>query len=147
MPNDSAQFAFPMNTSEDNSDTGLWRLTSDQRHQIYEEEKRRIEQSAPMLSKQTKIVAGVYLLGCVLIYFGIPRSGMDFYLTRQWTYQPETDIFRSLVNAALELTRPFIAVVICGWAVAIPPLLVWGLWSYGEDIVRFFRRLFHRDHE
>jgi hypothetical protein len=48
---------------------------------------------------------------------------MDFYLTRQWTYQPETDIFRSLVNAALELTRPFIAVVTCGWAVAIPPFV------------------------
>ena len=151
-----------MNASGDDPDipSGIhpsrWRQFSEeekrtikQRRRIYEEEKRSIELSAPavMFSKRTKIVAGVYLLGCVLIYFGIPQSVLDFCGTRQWKYQPETDIFRSLGNAALELIRPFIAVVVCGWAVAIPPLLVWGLWSYGEDIVRFFRRLFHREPE
>jgi hypothetical protein len=119
-----------MSTSGDDTDTTLaprgladeqWRRFSEeekriikQRRQIYEEEKRSIEQSAPLLSKRTKIMAGVYLLGCVLIYFGIPQSVIDFCGTRQWKYQPETDIFRSLVNAAAELARPFIAVVICG---------------------------------
>jgi hypothetical protein len=129
-----------MNASGDDTDTILAsRLTAERRRRIYEDEKRLIEQSAPVFSKRTKIVAGVYLLGCVLIYFGIGRSAMDFYLTRQWTYQPEPEFADAFIEAVMVLIRPFAAVVVCGWAVAIPPLLVWGLWSYGEDIVRFCR--------
>jgi len=105
-----------MDTSKDDSDEDiLWRLTADQRQQIYNEEKRRMKQSAPMFSKQTKILIVAYLLGCVLIYFGIPQSFIAFCGTGQWTYKPETDIFGSLVNAAVELIRPFLAAVVCAW--------------------------------
>ena len=105
-----------MDTSKDDSDEDiLWRLTADQRQQIYNEEKRRRKQSAPMFSKQTKILIVAYLLGCVLIYFGIPQSFIAFCVTGQWTHKPETDIFGSLVNAAVELIRPFLAAVVCAW--------------------------------
>jgi hypothetical protein len=67
-----------MNASGDETDTTLAsRRTAEQRRRIYEEEKRLIEHSAPVFSKRTKIVAGMYLLGCVLIYFGIPRGAVD----------------------------------------------------------------------
>jgi hypothetical protein len=135
-----------MNTSGDDTDTALlWRLTADQRQQIYEEEKRRIEQSAPAFSTRTKILAVVYLLGCALLYFGLPQSVIEFCGTRNWKYEPEADIFLSLLNAVGELIRPFLAFLICGWTVAIPAALVFGVWSCGNALLRFFRRLFNRD--
>ena len=158
------QFAFPMNASGDDTDTTLaplgitdarWREFSEeqkriimQRRRIYEEEKRLIdsfvERSAPVLSTRTKIVAGVYLLGCVLIYFGIPQSMIKLCGTGQWKYQPETEFFVVLFNSAVQLIRPFIAV----WVIAIPVVFVWGLWVWGAHVFRSFRRrLFHRDHE
>jgi len=45
-----------METSRNDFDKSiLFRLTAEQKKYIYEEEKRRIEQSAPILSKQAKI--------------------------------------------------------------------------------------------
>ena len=132
-----------------------WRLFSEeekriikQRRRIYEEEKRSIEleqeRSAPLFSKRTKIVAGVYLLGCVLIYFGIPQSIIELCGTGQWKYQPETEFFGVLVGSAVQLIRPFLAV----WVIAIPVVFVWGLWVWSAGVFQSFRRrLFHHDHE
>ena len=105
---------------------------------------RAVRTGRTVLSKRTKIVAGVYLLGYVLIYFGIPQSIIELCGTGQWKYQPETEFFGVLVGSAVTLIRPFLAV----WVIAIPVVFVWGLWCMGADLFRSFsRRLFHRDHE
>jgi uncharacterized membrane protein HdeD (DUF308 family) len=135
-----------MNSSQDDTDTAaLWRLTAEQRQQIYEEEKHRIAHTTPAVSKRTTIIAAVYLLGCLLIYFGITKAVMDFWSTHTWKLKPESEFFKSLVNAAVTLIRPFLAVVLTFWAVAIPLGIVLGLWSWGADIVRFLKRMVNRD--
>jgi Trk-type K+ transport system membrane component len=79
---------------QDDADTvALWRLTAEQRRQIYEEEKSRIEKASPEFSKRTKIIAAIYLLGCLLLYFGISTAVMEFWSTRTWTLKPESQIF------------------------------------------------------
>jgi hypothetical protein len=136
----------PMNPSQDDADTtNLWRLTAEQRRQIYEEEKRRIEHTTPTFSKRTWIIAAVYLLGCLLLFFGITNAVMDFWSTHTWNLKPESDFFESLIEAAVTLIRPFLAVVLTFWAVVIPPAIVWGLWLWGADIPRFLKRLVNRD--
>lgn len=122
-----------------------WQLTDEQRQQIYEEEKRRIEKSLPMLSQKAKILIAVYSLGCLLTYFGIPATFIDFCGTRQWVYQPESDIFRSLFYAAVELIRPFLAVVIMSWVVFIPAGLIWGTWNCAADFIKFCKRLVNKN--
>jgi len=84
------------------------------------------------------------LFGCLLLYFGVPQSLIDFCGTHRWAYQPETDILASLFNAAVELVRPFLAVLICGWAVAIPVGVVWGFLLWGNDLLEFLRKLTNR---
>jgi len=125
----------------------LWRLTAEQRQQIYEEEKRRIEQAAPAVSRKTMVIAAVYLLGCLLIYFGVVHAIVDFWATRRWNLQPELGFFESLINAAVTLIRPFLAVVLTFWAVAIPAGVVWGAWLWGADLVGFVKRVVNRDRE
>lgn len=119
----------------------LWQLTTEQRHEVYEQEKRRIEESAPAFSKRTKFFFALYILGCVLLYFGIPQSFIDFCGTRQWTYQPEKDIFVSIVNGAIELIRPFLAVLICFWFLLIPIGIVW---FSGGGLLKFVKKLIKR---
>jgi hypothetical protein len=80
----------------------------------------------------------------VLLYFGVPRSFADFYATHRWTYEPETDILTSLVNAAVELIRPFLAVLVCGWAIAIPVGIVVGCFAYAHDLIEWLRDLTNR---
>ena len=152
-----------MNASGDDTDTtppsGIsewrWRYFSEEekgiikeRRRIYEEEKRSIEleqkRSAPLFSKQTLIVAGVYLLGCVLIYSGIPQSLLDWCGTGQWKYQPETEFFYVLVGSAVQLIRPFLAAWMIGFVIAVPVMFAWFLWVSFKS---FIKRLFHRDHE
>jgi hypothetical protein len=129
-----------MNTSQDDL-VDLWRLTAEQRRQIYEEEKRRIAETSPMFSKMTKIIVAIYVLGCLLLYSGVTQAVVGFWCTHTWKLQPEPDFFWSLLGAAVSLTRPFLAVVGTFWAVAIPPLILWGFWV---DIVRFVKRLMNR---
>lgn len=137
-----------MDRSRDQSEPDVFRqLTADQRLQIYEQEKSRIKQATPALSKKTKILIAVYFFGCVLVYFGIPGTLMDFCGTHQWSYKPETDIFQSLFNAAIELIRPFLAAAICGIPVAIVWLIGIGLWSWGSDLVQYLRKLTNRNDE
>lgn len=97
------------------------------------------------MSRTVKIVIGVYIFGCLLIFFGAPHTFLNFCATYQWEYMPETSIFRSLLNASAELIRPFLAVVICGWAIFIPLAIPLALWSYGTDISSFFRDRKNRD--
>jgi hypothetical protein len=116
-------------------------LTPNQSQRIREEKAHRRQHAAPAFSKRIKVCCAVYLLGCVLLYFGVPESFIDFYATHEWTYEPETDILASLFNAAVELIRPFLAVVMCGWAVAIPVGIVLGFLSWGHDLLQYLRRL------
>ncbi len=137
-----------MSTSRDESDTPLlWRLTADQRRQIYEDEKRRIEQSAPLFSRRTKILAVTYLVGCVLQYFGIPWSLIEFYRTRQWRYQPDPDFVKSLGEATVQLIMPFLTVYAFVAMVALPVGLVFGVICWISDLLRWLKNLFNRDKE
>lgn len=122
----------------------LWRLTAEQRREIYEQEKRRIERTSPTISNQTKILLAIYILGCILMYFGIPQSFIDFCGTRRWTYQPEKDVFLSIFKGAVEIIRPFLAVVICFWVVFIPVGIVWVL---GGDLLKYLKRLINYRNE
>jgi len=127
-----------------NDEDVLWRLTADQRQQIYEEEKRRIEQSPKQLSRNAKTQIAVYLFGCVLIYFGIAQSLLDFTGTRQWLYRPETVLPLSLFNAAWELARPFAA----GYLFGVPCyLVVFVLREYSPALLRFLKRSTNSDNE
>lgn len=128
-----------------NENVDLWRLTDEQRIQVYEEEKRRIKQNSPIFSKKTKIYISVYLLGCLLLYFGITNAAMDFWSTKKWNIQPEPDLFYSLFDAAILLIRPLLAVVLTFWTVAIPIGLVLGLWIWGTEIISFIKKVINRN--
>lgn len=146
-----------MNTPEDDPKTDLlWRLTADQRRQVYEEEKRRIEQAASTFSNKTKTLIGVYLFGCVLIYFGITESIVEFWQKRQWVNKPGADIVPLLVNAVVELSRPFLAVVSTFWFGVATLLSTWFhgipvgiilllLFIFNDRLLQFIRRLVKRD--
>ncbi|MCX5633327.1 MAG: hypothetical protein NTW93_06620 [Phycisphaerae bacterium] len=131
-------------SKEQSESVSIWQLTDEQRQQIYEEEKRCIEKTSPMLSKRAIFYVAVYFFGCLLLYFGIPQAFIDFCGTRQWTYQPESNIFVSLLNAAVELIRPFLAVVITFWVVAVPAGIIWGVWILGNNFIKFFKRLVNK---
>jgi hypothetical protein len=134
-----------MSVPNESETVALWQLTIEQRRQIYEEEKCRIERDLPVFSKGTKIIAAVYLLGCMLCYFGIARAAIEFWGTFKWRLQPEPNLFYELIEAAVVLLRPFLAVPMTFWAVAIPPLMIWGLWLGGVDAIGFLKRLIKRD--
>lgn len=87
------------------------------------------------MSKRTKIIIGVYLFGCLLLYFGTVNTLTHFCDTKQLKYLPEKNLLSSLVESAVCLLRPFLAVVICGWAIIIPL----ALFLHGADIYRFIR--------
>lgn len=113
-----------MHTLNDESENTLCRLTAEQRQQIYEEEKHRIDQTGPWFSNKIKIMIVAYLLGCVLIYFGIPRSLIE----------PETALFMSLFDAGLKLIRPLLAGYIC----LLPFYVIF--MAFGYDILKYLRK-------
>jgi hypothetical protein len=130
-----------MEASKNNFDKNiLFQLTAEQRKYIYDEEKRRIKQSTPILSKQAKVYIIFYFLGCVLLYFGIAQSLIEFIGTGKWRFQPETSIFNTLLNSIIELIRPFLAVLFITW----PILIIYGLWAWGDEkfmnLKKFFRQ-------
>jgi hypothetical protein len=94
--------------------------------------------------KKFALVAVVYLFGCVLMYFGIAASIIDFMGSGKWKYQPEPDIASSLLNAAVFLIRPFLAVVVLGWALIIPIGLAFWVCMWSRDAFSFLRRLIRR---
>lgn len=97
------------------------------------------------LRTAARAVIGIYILGCLLLYFGIPNAVIEFFSTHTWNLKPERDLVPSLVDAAVTLARPFLAVVLTFWAVAIPPAIVLGIWCWGTDIARFCKRLSNRE--
>lgn len=135
-----------MNPSPDDRDaTALWRLTAEQRQQIFEQEKHRIEHAAPAFSKKTKVIAAVYVLGCLLLYFGIPSASLEFWSTHTWKLKPEPDLFASLGEAAITLIRPFLAVILTFWFVGFPLIIALGIWGFGGDFLSFLKRMFNRE--
>ena len=133
-----------MSLQEDTEKVALWSLTTEQRRQVYEEEKNRIEMASPLFSKRTKIIVAVYLLGCLLLYFGVSTAAIEFWSTRTWKLQPEPEFFDSLLEAAVTLIRPPLAVVVTFWAVAIPFGVAFGLLLHGVDATKLLRRLTKR---
>ncbi len=124
-----------------------WQLTASERELVYEMEKRRIRDSGELFSRKTRniiiICVSVYLFGCILIYFGIISSAIEYWTTGRWVYKPEKTLLQSLVNSLIELARPVIvtfgAVVVCVWGILIPlaiPLLIWG---WVTDFLRWKR--------
>ena len=77
-------------------------LTADQKQQIYEDEKRRVDQSAPRFSDKIKVLIFSYISWFGILYFGIP-----------WFMGPEKVLFESLCLAGMTLVRPLIAGYIC----------------------------------
>lgn len=121
----------------------LLQLTAEQKRYIYNEEKLRLEQVSPFLSKQAKFYIAFYLLGCVLIYFGIAQSFIEFWGTGKWVYKPEPTIFESLFNSAIELIRPFLAAYFITW----PFLIVYRIWGWDSDIFKYLRKFFNSNKE
>ncbi len=135
-----------MNPSQDDTDaTALERLTAEQRQQIFEQEKRRSEQAAPAFSMKTKVTAAVYVLGCLLTYFGIPSAAIEFWSTHTWKLKLEPDLFASLGEAAITLIRPFLAVILTFWVVGFPIIIAFGMWHLGADFLSFLKPFVNRE--
>lgn len=98
-------------------------------------------QPAPFVTKKTKWLIALYILGSLLLYFGIPQAVIEFMGTRNWVLQPERHLFKTLVEAVVTLIRPLLAVVISGWIVVIPALIIWYIW---DKLYGLIKRLTHR---
>lgn len=100
-----------MQNNESKEDTWFW-LTAKQRHE-----------------HKHKIWITIYIIGCVILYFGIPQLFIDLIGTHKVIYKPEKDLFLSLFDAVTVLIRPVIAFFIF----AIPVMLFWALYVGCRD--------------
>jgi uncharacterized membrane protein len=107
-----------MQKNESGEDTWFW-MTAKQRHE-----------------QRYKIWVAVYLIGCVLIYFGIPQTLINFSSTHELTYHPQKDMFLTLLNAAIVLIGPVAVVFLCG----IPVMVAFGLWVSCHDFYTKYRK-------
>jgi hypothetical protein len=110
----------------------------------HHEDKSRLKKSSHLPGWAWVLIA--YVIGFLLMYFGVAGAMLDFVGTREWTLKPENRLHRDLVNAAIELVRPLLATWLCALIMAIPALLVFGIvnrllaalkWIAG--IVRYYR--------
>jgi hypothetical protein len=120
----------------------IHRLTPKQKQRVYEIEKKRLEETGPLLSAKQKVLIGVYIFGCTMMYFGIPQATIHFASSQEWKYQPESDILWSLLGAGIELLRPFLAVVICGWILIIVSIIPWLLYILGFNVFGVIKKIF-----
>lgn len=122
----------------------IWQLTDEQRQQIYEQEKHRIEDTSPMLSKKAifciVLYVVLYFFGCLLLYFGIPKAFINESGTRQWFKQPESDFFVSLFSAVITLIRPLLAGVFTFFIIFVPAWGIREVWKLGANFIKFFKR-------
>ena len=116
-----------MNASQENS----WRAAADK--------------LAIWLSKNMSTMIILYLLGCLLMYFGITNAMLDLLTTHTWKLRPEHNLVRSLVNAAVTVIMPFITVWITGMVLILPAGIALGAYYCGRAIVRFFKGQKNRD--
>lgn len=118
-------------------------LTDEQRKYIYQIEKHRIEESPTIIPKKLWLYIISYFIGCLLIYFGIGGSLFEYFASGHWVYSPESDYFGTLLNSAIELIRPFIAVIFLSW----PLLLIYGLgyalWYLGTKLFNHLREFYN----
>ena len=118
----------------------LERLTADQRRRIYEEERQRIEDRARRdKTRLLVMLIASYAVGCLLIRFGVFESLLGLYQRRRWTYNPEPEILRTLVEAVIALARPSLAAVCCFWVIVLPLCIPLALWSWFGDLVGFLK--------
>lgn len=131
-----------MDTLKHDSDNNVfWRLTADQRRQIYNEEKERIEQTAPLFSQKTKLRIALYILGCVIIYSGIDNTIVDLLFdTGHWHFKTEN--LESLGSAAIELIRPLLVGYITVYVIYMPIMMV-SQFVFKFDLTGYMMKLFH----
>jgi len=140
-----------MDTSKDDSDNDiLWRLTADQRQQVYKEEREKIKQTAPTFSKKTKIYIVLYALGCAVIYSGIIKSLTNLFDTGRWQHKTDIYFFTSsldcLANVAVLLLRPLLTGFVTVFIFFMPTFLAC-LFIFNIDLMGKLRKYLKLDDE
>lgn len=120
----------PSNSRDDTEDMWLLtQLTAKQKRLIYEEEKRRIEKTSPLLARRAKLIIAGYFLGCLVIYSGIIQNFFD---TWELKLKPETHFLDDFFVAIWTLARPFAVLFLGAMAYGI----ILGLWYVGSDFIK-----------
>jgi hypothetical protein len=70
------------------------------------------------------IVAGLYIAGCLLIYFGVVDAVLGYGVHGQWRLRPHPHLFGQLFWGVLNLLKPLLVGFFLMWLVLIPV----GLW-------------------
>jgi hypothetical protein len=70
------------------------------------------------------IVAGLYIAGCLLIYFGVVDAVLGFGVHGNWKLRPHWHLFGQLFWGVLSLLKPLVVGFFLMWLVLIPI----GLW-------------------
>jgi hypothetical protein len=71
------------------------------------------------------IVAGLYIAGCLLIYFGVVDAMLGYGVHGKWSLRPHPHLFGQLFWGVLNLLKPLLVGFFLMWLVLIPV----GLWS------------------
>ena len=97
---------------------------------VHREYQMQAEMKALSRSANIKRAIALYVLGCVLIRFGIVDSLVELLAQKQWRYMPETNFLHSLGEAAFQLIRPFFV------ALFAPCIIAWSLVLSRDPYVR-----------
>jgi uncharacterized membrane protein len=116
-----------METSKNDKDI-LWRLTAEQRQQIYKEEKERIKQAAPTFLKKAIICSALYILGCVVILTGLIPTLTNYFDTGKWQYKADTfflaESIEYMIGGAMLLLRPLVVGFATVFIIYMPVYLI-----------------------
>lgn len=66
------------------------------------------------------IVAGLYIAGCLLIYFGVVDAVLGFGVRGTWRLRPHWHLFGQLFWGVLNLLKPLVVGFFLMWLVLIP---------------------------
>jgi hypothetical protein len=75
------------------------------------------------------IVVGLYIAGCLLIYFGVVDAVLGYGVHGNWRVRPHPHLFGQLFWAVLNLLKPLLVGFFLMWLVLIPV----GLWRLFVD--------------
>ena len=78
------------------------------------------------------IVAGLYVAGCLLIYFGVVDAVLGFGVHGQWRLRPHWHLFGQLFWGVLNLLKPLVVGFFLMWLVLIPV----GLWRLSAEWIQ-----------
>lgn len=125
----------------------LLRLTSEQRLQIYREEKRRIGKTDPRVSRKIKFHFAVYLFGCIVLYSGIVNSLVELVRTGQLKYKPNPDSFYIFVKSAFILFAPYFTAFLCAFLcfLVLLPFLIFTRAKWYNDLIDYLQNWMNDD--